>query len=102
VYAGHVDWQKQGAVFWPLRDLQKGDEINVQAQDGSWQTYVVTTNYLIPFDTPANRAVGPTYRTKLTLITCDGEFDQQTHNYLSRRIVHAYLKGSTDGPDPTD
>jgi hypothetical protein len=91
VLAGHVDWQKKLAVFSGLKRLVAGDEIRVLSRDGTWQRYIVQENSLVPFDTPASRVVGPTPETRLTLITCDGDFDSVAHNYLSRRVVIAKL-----------
>ena len=91
VFAGHVDWEKKIAVLWDLREVEEGDEIKVLTTRGDWKTYVVEHNWLVPFDAPAGDVVGPTYSNWMTIITCDGEFDQETHNYLNRRVVRAVL-----------
>ena len=34
--SGHVDWAGKSAVFWGLRELNPGDQIEVQDTDRHW------------------------------------------------------------------
>jgi hypothetical protein len=92
VMSGHVDWGHNAAVFWGLRNLRKGEPILVRGSDGVVHTYVVEWNESFPADAaPTDRIIGPSSNSVLTLITCDGVFDQQLKQYLERRIVRAHL-----------
>ncbi len=94
VMAGHVDyWDVGPAVFYNLKDLSQDDEIQVIGEDGSVYTYAVDwmETYTVAQLTPAdlNEIVGPTEDPSLTLITCGGEFDAATGEYLSRTVIRA-------------
>jgi len=94
VLAGHLDyWGVGPAVFYELRSLEEGDPIAVTGERGNTVSYAVTWTRLYQLeelDRPTiNDIVGPTPRTSLTLITCGGEFDEATGQYLSRYVVRA-------------
>lgn len=92
VIVGHVDSAKIGpAVFFKLGKLKPGDAITVTRKDGtrpefkvdSVQTYLKTS-----FPT---QLVYAGEQATLRLITCGGEFDKKTRNYLSNVVVFASL-----------
>ena len=91
VISGHVDYINYGpAVFWHLRDLKPNDPIQVVLDDSSVVTYRVTD--LTTYDdasAPVQQIVGPTPAETVTLITCTGTFDAQTHSYNERLVVRA-------------
>ena len=101
VLAGHVDYYNAGpdgtpgpAVFWNVRDLPAGDIIRVVAEDGKNYEYAVqwTQPYAAAELTPdviQNDIVGDTGQEALTLITCGGDFDPSTGEYLQRWVVRA-------------
>jgi sortase (surface protein transpeptidase) len=101
VLAGHVDYYNAGpdgtpgpAVFWNVRDLPPGDIIRVVAEDGKNYEYAVqwTQPYAAAELTPdviQNDIVGDTGQETLTLITCGGDFDPSTGEYLQRWVVRA-------------
>jgi sortase (surface protein transpeptidase) len=101
VLAGHVDYYNAGpdgtpgpAVFWSVRDLPAGDIIRVVAEDGKNYEYAVqwTQPYAAAELTPdviQNDIVGDTGQETLTLITCGGDFDPSTGEYLQRWVVRA-------------
>jgi sortase (surface protein transpeptidase) len=98
VMSGHVDWGRNTAVFWGLRDLRPGDAIVVRGGDGIAHTYAVEWNQTFSATgAPVDRIVGPSKDSLLTLITCDGTFDPRIRQYLERRIVRARL---VDEPTP--
>jgi sortase (surface protein transpeptidase) len=84
VFAGHVDWQTANGqpiagAFYRLRELHIGDDIKVALEDGSTLEY---------------KAMGPTSRDVLTLITCGGTWlknpaEENGGNYSHRIIVRA-------------
>ncbi len=93
VVAGHVDWGGKIAVFWRLRDLQPGNEIQVTTADDKHLTFVVRSVRWYNADkAPVSEVFSQTDATELTLITCGGDFDRSTRQYLSRLVVRAVLR----------
>ena len=96
VFAGHVDSGKKPckngsvpppctAVFWDLKLLQVGDEIEVRVNGGVFR-YRVTANESVP--AVSDRWNGPIYtataKESLTLISCIGAFSAGQYD---RRLV---------------
>ena len=100
VYAGHVDyWDVGPAIFYSIThgDVQAGDEIMGIGEDESEFVYTVTMRETVSLgeltSDKIGEIVGPTTRESLTLITCGGEFDYSTGEYLSRTWVRAERQG---------
>ncbi len=96
VMSGHVDyWNVGPAVFFNLRDMVEGDEIEVIGENQTSFYYVVDWNETFGLEElttgTITELVGPTDDPVLTLITCGGEFDYATGEYLSRTVVRASL-----------
>jgi LPXTG-site transpeptidase (sortase) family protein len=93
VFSGHVDYIHYGAaVFWHLKDLVAGDQIQVDLDDGSVYTYAVVSINSIsadPTEDELRDIVGASKTDIITLITCGGTFSQETHQYDHRTIVRA-------------
>jgi len=94
VMAGHVDyWDTGPAVFYNLEDLAPGDEITVTVAGGTVYTYAVEWGRMYELAELISAAiqeiVGDTGQESLTLITCGGEFDPATGEYLERMVVRA-------------
>src|SRR5579883_1091142 len=89
--SGHVDWYTgQTGVFWDLKKLSNGDEIQLVLQDGRTLHYKVTDTELYDADSaPVDEIVGPTPVESITLITCEGTFDRASAEYNKRRVVRA-------------
>ncbi len=97
VVAGHVDNQSGPAVFYYLKDLQKGDEIIVTNDEGKELTYVVQKLESYPADeAPIKEIFGKTDKKRLNLITCTGVFNYEKRTYLDRLVVYSELKSSLD------
>ncbi|MGH2616454.1 MAG: class F sortase, partial [Thermomicrobiales bacterium] len=96
VMAGHVDYYTVGpAVFWNVRDLVPGDIVRVVGEDG--QSYEYAVEWMERYEaaglTPEviqTDIVGDTGQESLTLITCGGEFDAATGEYLKRWVLRAH------------
>ncbi|MDQ3541204.1 MAG: class F sortase [Chloroflexota bacterium] len=100
VMAGHLDyWDVGPAVFYDLASLGEEDEIEVTGDAGDVFSYQVTWTRLYQLEELNGQTisdiVGPTPVASLTLITCGGEFDEATGQYLSRYVVRAELTSST-------
>lgn len=90
VLVGHVDWAGRLRAFGRLRDLHQGDQVDVVDALEHQLTYNVESVETIDATTPPTEYLsqhGP--GEELTLITCGGDFDHASHQYLSRVIVRA-------------
>ena len=91
VFSGHRDWRTGvTGVFWRLGELVPGDRLSVTLADGNEVTYEVVLSVLLgPDDMTVGEIVGQTREEIITLITCEGVFDPETHDYDRRRVVWA-------------
>jgi LPXTG-site transpeptidase (sortase) family protein len=91
VLAGHVDYHPHFmAVFWYLREIKPGTEIDYINKDGKKIVYTVDWAKAIsdPNYNWASLAQSTSQET-LVLITCDGVFNSETHEYDHRFVAHA-------------
>jgi sortase (surface protein transpeptidase) len=93
VILGHVDSKHGPAVFYRLRELGKGDQIDITRADGSSVRFVVqrTAQYL-KTRFPTEEVYYPTLAPALRLVTCGGQFDFTTRHYRSNIIVFATIQ----------
>jgi LPXTG-site transpeptidase (sortase) family protein len=93
VYSGHVDYINYGpAVFWHIRELSMGDEIQVRLISGTVYKYRVIGSEDIsanPTQEQLASVLGQTENEIITMITCTGAFNYATHEYDQRHIVRA-------------
>jgi LPXTG-site transpeptidase (sortase) family protein len=90
VVIGHVDWDKSPAVFFRLREMKPGEAVYVDRADGTTQQFTVTkVRQVSKDDFPTDDVYAPDLESSLRLITCGGQFDYNTHNYLDNVIVFA-------------
>ncbi len=104
IMSGHVDyWDVGPAVFRNVANLKPGAEIRVVGQDGATHVYAleyierVSVAELTTEELNSPRLVGNTDYPALTLITCGGEFNYETGEYLSRDIIRARLVSADTG-----
>lgn len=100
VMAGHVDyWGVGPSVFFYVKDLVAGDEIQVTGVNASIHAYAVEWIQTVGIEELTSgkiaEFVGPTPAQALTLITCGGEFDYVNGEYLSRTAIRANFTGVT-------
>lgn len=91
IIAGHVDSRTGPAVFYRLGELAPGDRMTVNREDGSVVTFEV--HAVASFDKddfPTRRIYGSTDRAELRLITCSGEYDEDT-GYHGNTVAFAHL-----------
>jgi hypothetical protein len=92
VILGHVDSYLGPGVFFQLRTLAAGDQVDVGLADGL--TAQFTVNAVAEYsktDFPAQRVYGSHGSSALQLVTCGGVFDHQTGSYLSNIVVYTSL-----------
>lgn len=87
---GHVDYGGKIRPFWYLSSLKTGDPIEMGLSDGTTVTfYVRWERWYDPNNAPLLEIFGSAGVPEITLITCGGEFDHTTRQYLSRLVVRA-------------
>jgi sortase (surface protein transpeptidase) len=94
VILGHVDDYNGPSVFYNIKNLRKGQEIDVVRADGVTAVFAVDgvqkaakTNF------PTSGVYGNVPYPALRLVTCGGPFDQKTGSYLDSIVVYAHLAG---------
>lgn len=93
VMAGHVDnGLGLSGVFKKLGELEEGDEIIVERQDGKQVTFVVTGKRSYAYDAvPTDIVFNPSGSTRLNLITCEGAWVKSAKTYDQRLVVFTKL-----------
>jgi sortase (surface protein transpeptidase) len=90
VIAGHLNWRGVRGVFADLADVPVGEQLTVSYDDGSQRPFTVAAVELV--DKPAVSVHGVFARdgaSVLRLVTCGGEFDDDTRHYRSNVVVTA-------------
>jgi LPXTG-site transpeptidase (sortase) family protein len=90
---GHVDGKRNDGIFKRLADLKQNDEYTVEMGDGSLRRYRVKKVISVDTKDAANTLFSqePNIRSQLNLITCGGNFDQQSQQYDMRVIAVSEL-----------
>ena len=92
ILLGHVDGDKKPGIFYKLKDLAPGDEVDVDRSDGKMLKFVVDRVTQVPKDTfPREAVYGNSDKPELRLITCGGVFDHAEHSYKDNIVVYAKL-----------
>lgn len=96
LYSGHVDyWDVGPAIFWELAGVPEGTEIQVLGDKGGEATYAIEFIERVTLAEMTSEKMreitAPTPYEALTIITCGGEFDYNSGQYLQRDIVRARL-----------
>jgi hypothetical protein len=96
VILGHVDSARGPGVFFQLRTLQPGNQIEVNLADGVIATFKVTS--VVEYQKtafPDQKVYGSNGSRALQLVTCGGVFDSQTGHYLSNIVVYSSFVSAT-------
>ena len=98
VLAGHFDRKDGGpAVFYDLKDLNTGNDIEIVDEEGNKLTFEVYKKEIYKDATfPIELVFGATDEKNLNLITCDGVFDENAKNYSDRLVVFTRLKANSE------
>ena len=92
VITGHLDWYDTShAVFYNLKLLRSGDDIEVQRLDGVTKHFVVTSTATVAYNASVPGLFAGSGPARLSLITCGGPWDARKGEYLQRVIVNAAL-----------
>jgi sortase (surface protein transpeptidase) len=92
VILGHVDSYLGVGIFFNLRTLASGDQVDVGLADGDTAQFTVNSVAMYSkLSFPAQRVYGSHGSSSLQLVTCGGVFDHQTGSYLSNIVVYTSL-----------
>ncbi|WP_328593528.1 sortase domain-bontaining protein [Goekera deserti] len=90
--AGHVDDFTGPAVFFRLRELAVGDEVEVVRADNTVAVFVVSDmDQYAKSAFPADEVYAPVADSEIVLITCTGSFDSAARSYDDNLVVRATL-----------
>jgi hypothetical protein len=96
VILGHVDSHQGPGVFFGLRTLHPGDQVEVTLADGAVATFAVTAVVQYAKDQfPGRQVYASQGRSELQLVTCGGTFDTRTGHYLSNLDVYTSFVSAT-------
>ncbi len=92
VILGHVDSYQGPSVFYRLKELVKGDRIEVVLADGKTAAFATDGVQVIAKDSfdPA-RVFAARGGPELRLVTCGGPFDTASGHYLDSIVAYAHL-----------
>ena len=92
VIDGHLDWyDTPRAVFFSLKDLHNGDDIEVQRVDGVSHHFRVTSVTSVAYNATVPGLFTKSGPPRLSLITCGGQWDMRLGMYLQRVVVDSSL-----------
>lgn len=92
VILGHVDSYQGPAVFYNLRALVAGDQVNVTLADGVVAEFQVSSvSQYLKTQFPGQQIYASQGFSALQLVTCGGAFDSSTGHYLSNIVVYTSL-----------
>jgi LPXTG-site transpeptidase (sortase) family protein len=92
VIDGHLDWYDTSrAVFYNLKSMSVGDDIEVQRLDGVTKHFRVTAVNAVAYNASVPGLFVRGGPSRLSLITCGGPWSSKLGEYLQRVIVDAAL-----------
>lgn len=98
LFGGHRDYEDvEGnidiGVGWEMDETRVGDQLVMRnaATDRYYIYDVVETATIKPDSADAVRYLSQTRESVVTLITCSGDFDEETHSYEDRIVIVALL-----------
>jgi sortase (surface protein transpeptidase) len=92
VILGHVDSYQGPSVFYRLKNLVRGDLVEVVLEDGRTARFDTDGVQVIAKDSfQPSRVFASAGAPELRLVTCGGPFDAATGHYLDSIIAYAHL-----------
>lgn len=84
---GHKSWKGKIGRFSVLWDMQVGDEVVFEYADGSLASFYAVSIDFFPYDAVPDEALSLDGESRVTLITCHGEFDRNAGTSEERCVV---------------
>ena len=101
ILAGHRDYEDIDGnvgtgVCWELNRVKVGDQMVIRdaEQNIAWVYEVTEAVTLDPYDPDSARYLASTDESVVTLITCTGAFNPQTHTYSHRLVIVGVLQAT--------
>ncbi len=92
IILGHVDSVTGASVFYTIKNLTRGELVQVMRADGTIATFSVDGVQEVAKATfPTAEIYDNTRYPELRLITCGGPFDTATRQYLDNIVVYSHL-----------
>jgi len=92
VVLGHVDSLSGPAVFYSLGQLNPGDKVEIDREDGTTAVFEVKTLERYEQDNfPTSLVYGDIDHAGLRIITCSGTYNRDTLRYDHNLVVYAEL-----------
>lgn len=92
VVLGHIDSLEGPAVFYQLGQLEPGDRIFIEREDGTTAEFIVDgLKRYAREEFPTEAVYGDLAYPGLRLITCSGTYDQGEQVYSHNLVVYAQL-----------
>jgi len=93
VILGHVDSYEGPAIFYKLGQLDERDEIEIEREDGTVATFVITDiERVSQSNFPTEKVYGDVDYAGLRLVTCTGIYNKGELRYSHNLIVYGELK----------
>ncbi len=94
VVLGHVDSYEGPAVFYSIGQLDLDDKIEIETEDGTKLTFIVTDSVkYLQDDFPTELVYGDLDHAGLRLVTCSGTYNRDKNRYTHNRVIYARLEG---------
>ncbi|RIW38787.1 class F sortase [Bacillus salacetis] len=94
VIAGHLDGRGEPGAFYHIRELKKGDTVEIQGENGKRLIFeVIGIASYFTGDAPLESIFGYHANPRLNLITCSGNFNDEEQEYEERLVVYTELAG---------
>jgi sortase (surface protein transpeptidase) len=98
VILGHVDNYAGPSVFFSIKELRRGDRVDVVRANGSVAQFAVDgVQKVAKAQFPTSDVYGNTAYPSLRLVTCGGPFDAASGQYVDNIVVYAHLTGAVAG-----
>jgi len=97
---GHKSWKKQKGYFSVLPEMQEGDPIVFLHDNDEVRVFYVVSADIYPLAEVPEDVMKLSGERRVTLITCEGEFDRGMGTSVNRCVVIAKLEEDIENFDP--
>ena len=103
VILGHVDSKVGPAVFYRLKNLDRGDQIGVKLDSGMMAYFeVARVAHYANEDFPRQKVYADKPdRPALNLVTCGGRYDEEAGGYQSNVVAYTTYLWASNGDGPS-
>jgi sortase (surface protein transpeptidase) len=92
VLVSHVSWGGKKGVFYYLKDLKPGDQVQVYDASGDCAVFQVdSSETILKTKLPTEKIWNHTDQAEIRLVTCGGTYNSKTGHFLSNVIVYGHL-----------